>query len=721
MDFASTFVKRLQWRRGLRAAVAVGLAIVVCQSLHKPVGWAALGAFEAILVDNGGSYRLRMQTMCTVLLGGAVAFSLGCLLGGVGTSVVQSVAFLQTAAVVFCTGVICFGTTYARVLSQPIASTSVIILVLFFSGFGNGNVSVKSIAEGAGYFVAGGFGAGVISLLLWPLDPFRPARRSTAAAYALLAAATASLAHESPPQADDRGPEWMRKMRLALEEARMALSQTRARTPSRTVWAQNLAVLLETLDRLFARTLILSEWGEFAAGKERALIQSCSEWLSRQETFIAGALRRRPAVSGRSFAGGLAAEWAGLVGSVFQTAVRSDLDEGNTHFVRSVETEMHGARVDLETAFGALEALRAGVGADLDAMKPRYEKPTATDRCRVLLDRWQADWSWKSPMFRHSIRVGVVGSVDVLLLRLLHINHGFWLGMTSIIILQPYGVGTLRRGVQRVSGTVAGGIFAAVVAAGLHSELALLLVVILCAGFTLASYAVDYGVYSFFLTPTFVLLSLRHPRDWQFAGVRVWMTLLGTLIAVAAMQLLWREKHGDQMARLLRAGAIAEAHYLNATLQVWNRTVGRQGDGLALRRRACGLASNAAEEYLDRLLLEPYFGRKRGSAETERALSFTTQLRRLTRTITVLAEHADPRGLVQSNAVGRVEALAERLCALGTVGAVPEAGPGIGALSRACSVLEPSSPEGAQGVTERQLARMERQVEVLEGSAGWIG
>jgi hypothetical protein len=70
--------------------------MVVCFLLGKPMGWAALGGFETILVDNGGPYRSRLQTMVTVLLGGAVA----CVVGSMAAGTFW-VAVLVTAAFCF--------------------------------------------------------------------------------------------------------------------------------------------------------------------------------------------------------------------------------------------------------------------------------------------------------------------------------------------------------------------------------------------------------------------------------------------------------------------------------------------------------------------------------------------------------------------------------------------------------------------------------------------
>ena len=132
-------LERLQWRRGLRAALAVAAAILVCRSFGQPYTWAALGAFEAILVDNGGPYRSRLDTILTVLAGGAVAGLLGAYVGGLIFAPAGAPASLWNVPwAVLLSAAVCFGFTFARVINQPFASTSTIILVIFFSGLGSG-------------------------------------------------------------------------------------------------------------------------------------------------------------------------------------------------------------------------------------------------------------------------------------------------------------------------------------------------------------------------------------------------------------------------------------------------------------------------------------------------------------------------------------------------------------------------------------------------------
>jgi len=692
---------RMQWRRGLRAALAVAAAMLVCKAFGVPFGWAALGAFEAILVDNGGPYRSRLNTMLTVLAGGAFAGVLGSM---VGMLLHPGTTIPEVALAALATGATCFAITFARVATQPIASTSVIILVLYFAGLGSGQTTILGGAINATLFVAGGIGAAAISLVLWPVDPFRPARRSVAHTYALLAAATGKVCAEQPD--GKRGPleeqDWKRKIRKHLEEARTALGQTAARAPARTHRARNLTVLLETADMLFARAIRLNELAEFADTAGLTGLHETTAWLSSAEHAIAQALENKPADGGSSFAreGSHRVQFLGR-------RPAPTLADGHD-LAAHLAAEERDARQELEIAFEALRAIWSGIdrrGAERHEAQIQAIPAAAEDS---LLERLRADWSLDSIMLRHALRMGVVGIVDLLLLRALHLSHGFWLAMTSIIVLQPSGSGTMRRGLQRVGGTIAGGFLAAILAALVHSQDGIILVITVCAGLTLASFAVDYGICAFFLTPTFVLMSLPYLRDWRYASVRVVTTVLGALVAVLAMRLLWPEHEEHELSNLLHAGALADAAYLRAVLKFWKTTdKGNRNEVerrlLAPARRACGLASNAAEEMLDRLLLEPSFSRK-ASTGTEHALAFTTYLRRLAQTVTTLAAVVHPADDTYREEA-RIEALAARLEALPNV------------TPRNLPIIPPVDPTETHNVAELQMQRMERQVLVLERAA----
>lgn len=288
-------LRRLHWTRGLRAGIAVLAAMVVCQYFGKPMGWAALGGFEAILVDNGGPYRSRLTTMLTVLVGGAIA----CVAG--------SLAATPLWLAVLVTSGFCFAITFARVLSNQLASTSVVILVLYFAGYGGSAHTLQGALGSALFYVLGGLWAAALSLFLWPLDPFRPARLGVANCYATLAAFTSQVHVTSSATAGrqaerQRMHELQRRMRLNMETARTAIGNTGARITARTLRARSLTVLLETADLLFAGTIRWTELLESTSDtKSQAAILDGLRWLERSEHVISEALLQRPADGASSF------------------------------------------------------------------------------------------------------------------------------------------------------------------------------------------------------------------------------------------------------------------------------------------------------------------------------------------------------------------------------------------------------------------------------------
>lgn len=697
-------IRRLHWKRGLRAGVAVAVAMIVCHMLGKPMGWAALGGFEAILVDNGGPYRSRFNTILTLLVGGVIACIVATL-----TAANLWVSVLVTAA-------FCFAVTFARVVSQPLASTSVIILVIYFAGFGSDTNTLHAALANALQFLLGGLWAAVLSLFLWPIDPFRPARNAVADCYIALAAFTSTV-RDTVPDGPERAAQrqrmnqLQRQMRQRIETARSAISSVGARTTARTVRARSLTVLLETVDILFAGTIRWTELFETAPDQEsqRALTSELV-WLSRAEAAIERGLRQRPADGGASFAPEGSDSLEHLRGH--STLDTRDFPAGS--LLAHLAADQSDLRQNLQIAFESVRALWSGVefraSSTSDSRKTALMRMAATSVHPSPIDVVRANWTTNSVMMRHALRMLVVAAVDVWLLHQIHVRHGSWLAMTSIIVLQPYSSGTLRRGVQRVGGTIAGGLLAAILAASIHSVAGVIAVITITSILTLATYAVDYAWYCFFLTPTFVLMSLPHLRDWHFAGVRMLNTLLGALVAVVAMRLFWPESERIELGRLLSQGAAADAAHIRAMLRFWNTSATERivadREILAPARRLCGLALNDAEETLDRLFLEPRVPLRIGetnAAGLEEALTFVTYLRRLTRAVTTLAVI----GPSPQRAVQRAEAVAQRLEALSAalVAEKPSISP------------QPDAPVPStelDDLGEQQLRRMERQAGILE-------
>jgi len=711
----------IQWRRGLRAGVAVGSAMLGCQLLHKPTGWIALGALQVIMVDNGGPYLSRLANIATVLFGGFIAVMLGILAG-----VHLSVAIVVTL-------VVCFAFTIARVISQPFAASSVTVLVCYVVAYGANTHSLTDGLSAALYFVIGGVWAALITLVLWPDDPFTPARNAVADLYATLGELVTLLPETLTSEGHDRFNEAISRFRLRIEVAHEAIAATPARMTSRTVRARNLSALAESADLLLARLLRLAELGNVLASAEsnHQHLEEISTWLTAALAPIEPALRDRPGTDGSADATAFAPN--GSLTADLRRALPPLETTLQNHCGPDAETAEHlisalrDSTLAIEIAYEAIRAIWSGAeplrtqAAQLRASLIGSNARTATPM--VWLESLQSNLTIRSVMFRHALRLSAVVTIDVILMHFFrasfsHYTHGYWLAMTSLIVLQPYTGETVRRSGERVGGTVAGAILAAVITALIPSDTGILITIAVGTVATVATYTADYALYCFFLTPTIVLMTLPHLRDWHFAAVRMGLTVLGATISVGAMLLLWPERESLQLPSLLASGATADAAYLRAVIAFWEATLDRSANDriaaernlLAPARRACGLAANSAEETLDHALLEHALPLNPERAATERlnaaALTFTAYLRRMTQSITTFAAVGEPtvpnEALLESFA-WRLHEVAQALnCGSPTTGRQPTS-----------SLLE-QQPNTLSG---QQLRRIERQISVLERTA----
>ena len=233
---------------------------------------------------------------------------------------------------------------------------------------------------------------------------------------------------------------------------------------------------------------------------------------------------------------------------------------------------------------------------------------------------------------RHGLRMGIAAALAVWLSFALDITRGYWATITTLIVLQPYTGATMRKTLQRVGGSVLGGILAAALAVAARTKLAIAGIMV---PFTIAAVAVlplNYGVFVLLLTPVFVLLAEPHPGDWELAGLRAVNTLLGGVIALAAAQLLWPvhelSTYAGQLADLFRElRTLVATATADPTAPQWKRSVDDA-------RRRFGVAVTNAEATMQRLITEDSPNPRR----VEAAMTVTTYGRRMASTLSALAE-----------------------------------------------------------------------------------
>lgn len=147
--------------------------------------------------------------------------------------------------------------------------------------------------------------------------------------------------------------------------------------------------------------------------------------------------------------------------------------------------------------------------------------------------------TWSSPVFQHALRLAAGAAIAVAIGRTVHAAHSFWLVLTVLVIIKPEFALTRRRALERVLGSVAGGIAAIWIVLYFHDIVALDLLIGIFALLAFSNLPRNYGLYVFFLTPFIVLLtSMAIPSDGEIAFSRMYQTLLGGGLGLAVAFLL---------------------------------------------------------------------------------------------------------------------------------------------------------------------------------------
>lgn len=703
LDWKRLDLARLDWPRGLRAGVALCVPLIAADVTgFAALGWAALGGFEAVISDAGGPYRSRMARLGVLSLGGGFACALGTLVGG----------DLRWALPV--TAAFCFLWTYLSVLGQPFTSAGLLVQVIYICGVGEPSRNWREALLRGGMLLGGGLWAIALSLWLWPFAPFRPARNAVSECYQALGNFLESMI-ELHGREQARPALWHRlarhhqyRIRNQLEAGWLAVASVRAVTRAETVQSSYLVVLLETADMLLAQSVALAEHLEAGHGTDEISSFELARWPSMQsaEKWVARVLRGQERIT--------AAESLGRRAELARLATARIGGQTHGDFVAAQLAECFSL---LETAVECASAVRLGESANilLAATGAHVWARLGKLREGLPLARLRTNLRRDSLFLRHAARVALVCSVDVVLIHALHTDHGYWLMMTSLIVLQPYVSGTIRRGLERTGGTVAGGILAAALAITLHSTLTTAFVLFPLAVLCLAFLATNYAVYAFFLTPTFVLAYLPHPGDWQLALTRVANTALGAIIALLAMRFLFPSYERNRLGGYLLASLEANRRYLETLRASWqNQDPATRR--LAQARRATGLAHNATEESVERVFAESW--RQAGSG-AEAALAVSAYLRRFAQsitTLTTLKEHGPwaQDGTVQLR-LARLEAGLTQLETQLRCDSPEDVRENVAAGDRRATDAEESvqAAEASNELGERQLARLERQFAVL--------
>ena len=172
--------------------------------------------------------------------------------------------------------------------------------------------------------------------------------------------------------------------------------------------------------------------------------------------------------------------------------------------------------------------------------------------------------SFKSSVFRHSIRMMITCGTGFIISRLLpNGHHSYWIVMTIIIILKPSYSLTKKKNSDRLLGTIAGGIVGLLLLYFVKDKSVLFALIVF---FMLGTYSfktLNYIVMVIFLTPyILILFHFLGLGALDVAGERLLDTAIGSVLAFLASFYLFPQWESGQLQKYMTDVLNANIHYL---------------------------------------------------------------------------------------------------------------------------------------------------------------
>ena len=657
---------------GIRAAFACAAVILV----HGWVPWPpllymALAANLTCFADVGGPLRGRLAALATFSIMGGVIWGSFAMLRPLGLPLVVPLACI----VIFCT-------SFARVWGAAAMGVGNVLTVVMVFALDQ-PLDLEQALIVAGMFAAGGAWSTLLTLIVWRIDSFQPARSAVVEVWRLMALMVADV-RDLARRHDASSADWeaharahRRAVREAIEQARTIVGDLIRMRGSASVRGTQALLRLEAAEQIYGAIIALSDLLEEVAtpGRRAAsakLLRVLQPLLLRISRMIRTDAKDEPPHRQRAMTVALA------------SMLSETRDDATLH--RIAETIVERLRIVL--GLSAPGTLFGGGSPGTEAAGSWSER---------MMGPIRANLTWDSAMLRHAVRAAAIAAPALVITLIWQGAFTHWLTITVVLTMQPFYAATWQRALERIGGTVLGGLIGALLAHAVNGPLVLAgLMFPLCViGFSARQ--VSYGAFIACLMPQLVVLvELIQPghSSWEIFAMRALFTVLGGAIAVIGCLVLWPSWEPPRLRRQLAAALLAQSRYAGAVLSV---KLGESGEpAVQQTRRHAGVAINNLEDSLARAIQEPR-RRRRRQAELDAAMVADASLRRLGGRLTVLHHDSTCRHAIDAEQWRRWrDWIISALAALAKGDPLPE------------------RPPGEAGIDA--LARIARQIDLLEST-----
>jgi uncharacterized membrane protein (TIGR01666 family) len=212
----------------------------------------------------------------------------------------------------------------------------------------------------------------------------------------------------------------------------------------------------------------------------------------------------------------------------------------------------------------------------------------------------------QSAVFRHSLRMMITCMTGFIIAKLLpNAHHGYWILLTIIVILKPGFSLTKQRNLERLFGTIAGGIIGVLLIYFIHDRDILFSIIIIFMLVTYTFIRVNYIVTVIFMTPYIIILfNLLGIGSITVAEERLLDTAIASVLAFAGSYFLFPHWESVQLESYMINVLKSNRDYLQQLLSFFS---GKKPSSIEYKlvRKQLYISSANLSTAFQRMLSEP--------------------------------------------------------------------------------------------------------------------
>ncbi|MEH1885355.1 FUSC family protein [Nostoc sp.] len=623
---------------GLRSlfilGVPIGIGIITNHAAESAI--ATMAAWFVGMVNVDGAYRQRATAMIAATIGVTLMFLIASLVSNH-----LWLAIPTTFLVIFIAGL---ASLYGNVAASVSLITSIMFVISLakFASFSNWSTLVMHCA----LCLAGGAWTSLLLLGSWVVRPDVPAMQIVANCYLSLSQFV-NLASQRGVNPNER-QEWTRQFLQAQDTVIQDL--TSARSVWTTIWTRqrgatlrgnHLLVLIEDVNQIVNSVVALSEL--LAIASEHQLFYQLQEEIQQviEQLAIALQMLSEAIAKGKNSVHlgdldrrveALEYQWEVLRAQVFNQTINLQIDEyPDVVNIRKITASLTKLAQQIHTDADVVTDLIQGKQSSIaqrDISPPAQSEPT------TIIDTLRQNFTFESVLFRHALRLALIVTFAELLASILPLPRGYWITLTALVALKPNFGGTSETTVQRVIGTIFGGIIGITLVLLLKNTLAIAVCFLFLVFVAMSVRSLSYSIFIILLTPAIILLlNLISGGGWEVGVLRIVDSLFGGVLALLGSYLLFPSWERQQLPAQLEKTIRANLAYFQQVIA--NYLHPQPDESMNMLRHQAALENVNANAAAQRLFSEP----RHIQGEIEPVMTLITYIRGFFSSVTTLAEH----------------------------------------------------------------------------------